>query len=263
MPTNYVFGGIRPATTPQIKTSFSQGTQDLGAGVKSRAVSPQQTAQTTPIQTSLVGDTVSLQTNKNNELNQFGQNITQMQQYAQQKKQAEDQAAQQSAVKTGGFQQSNYDNSGVTPVDNTVYSGPASSQRQHLVSQAEGLLGTPYAWGGGGYGNRGSRGTGYGTENVVGVDCSGLTSYAYSQIGIRLPRVAAGQLTTTGYKTNVNNLAPGDLVGWNGLGHVAMYIGNGRIVESPHAGATVRIRALGASDTNRGVFGVHIKLPGE
>lgn len=138
--------------------------------------------------------------------------------------------------------------------------GDPNAARQKVVREAMGLLGTGYAWGGGGYGNRSSRGTGKGTQNVIGVDCSGLTSYAYSTLGIRLPRQSDQQLRSTGYKTKVQNLRPGDLVGWARGGHVAMYIGNGQIIESPKPGGHVRIRTLGSGDSRAGVYGVALRL---
>lgn len=153
---------------------------------------------------------------------------------------------------------------GAVAVSNPVmYSGPLSGSRSHLVKQAQSLLGTPYAWGGGGYGNRSSRGTGKGTQNVIGVDCSGLTSYVYGTLGIKIARQSDAQLRTAGVKTSINNLQPGDLVGWARGGHVAMYVGNGMIIESPKPGSSVRTRKLGSYDYSGGVYGVRVKLPGE
>lgn len=146
----------------------------------------------------------------------------------------------------------------VSKSEASTYTGPLSGRRAQIVSSAKSLLGTPYAWGGGGYGNRGSHGIGKGTENVIGVDCSGLTSYAYSTVGIRLPRTARGQLTS-GYKTDISNLQPGDLVVWKSGGHTSIYIGNGQIIESPNVGKTVRIRTLGK---NEPVVGVRLNLDG-
>lgn len=135
----------------------------------------------------------------------------------------------------------------------------SSSARQQLVRSAMGLLGTGYAWGGGGYGVRSSRGTGKGTQNVIGVDCSGLTTYAYSTIGIRIPRTARQQ-GTIGYKTSIKNLRPGDLVVWNNGAHTSMYIGNGQIIESPNVGKRVRIRSLRPGEA---VTGIHLSLSGD
>lgn len=135
----------------------------------------------------------------------------------------------------------------------------ASGTRQKIVQEAYKMLGTPYAWGGGGIGNRGSRGTGLGTQNVIGVDCSGLTSYVYGLIGMKLPRYSNNQ-TAQGVRTNIKNAQPGDLVGWGRGGHVAIYIGDGMIIESPKPGTQVRTRKLGAGES---VYAVRLKLPGD
>lgn len=150
--------------------------------------------------------------------------------------------------------------------DQGGYSGPmpdlgntsATDLRSRIVKTASSRLGTPYAWGGGGYGVFAGRGTGKGTQGVVGVDCSGLTSWVYSQYGIRLPRQSDAQLRTMGYKTSVQNARPGDLIGWNKGGHVAIYAGNGWLIESPKPGGKVQYRRVPA-----GTFAVRLSLPGD
>lgn len=151
-------------------------------------------------------------------------------------------------------------NNAAYPVSN--WAGPVNSKnpiRQQIVKAALSLQGTPYAWGGGGYGSRGSRGTGLGTQNVIGVDCSGLTQYAYGTVGIKIPRHSNSQ-TASGYRTSIQNAQPGDLVGWNRGGHVAIYIGNGMIMESRKPGTRASVRRLGA---NEGVYAVRLRLPGD
>jgi cell wall-associated NlpC family hydrolase len=92
---------------------------------------------------------------------------------------------------------------------------------------------TPYVWGGNSLKN--------------GVDCSGLVQQIYKQLGISLPRVSFDQ-ARSGKVVNRNNLLPGDLVFYNtGRGnntHVAIYMGNGKVIEAPHTGANVRISNL-------------------
>lgn len=133
----------------------------------------------------------------------------------------------------------------------------AGGTRGSILNAALDMLGTPYAWGGGGIGVRASRGTGKGTQNVIGVDCSGLTSYVYGQFGIRLPRYSNAQ-TTVGVRTAIRNAQPGDLVGWNRGGHVAIYAGNGYIIHSARPGTTVSVRKL---FNNEAVFAVRLSLP--
>lgn len=273
MVTNYAFGAGKISTRPGILQSGNS----LGAGLASRMASKTSDAVTgikrTPTASvssympqnlqDTAGSNVS---SKSREINAFGESQTAMKQVQANQKAAKAKEAEEarkaaeatrlsSAVKTSGIK----DKSSPASYAN-VKAGTTTGQRSQLVNQAASLIGTPYAWGGGGYGNRSSRGTGKGTQNVIGVDCSGLTSYVYSTLGIKLARQSDAQLKTAGYRTSIANLQPGDLVGWSKGGHVAMYVGNGEIIESPNVGKTVRRRKLGA---NENAFGVHIKLPGE
>jgi cell wall-associated NlpC family hydrolase len=76
-----------------------------------------------------------------------------------------------------------------------------------------------------------------------GFDCSGLTSWAYRQAGMRIPRVARDQYRK--YKKIKRwHLRPGDLVFFHHLGHVGMWVGRGRFVHSPHTGDHVRVARL-------------------
>ena len=101
-----------------------------------------------------------------------------------------------------------------------------STVGQAAVNSALSQLGTPYVWGGSAPG---------------GFDCSGLVSWAYGQNGISLPHYT-GSLWAMGTHISASELAPGDLVFYNGLNHVGMYIGNGSFVEAPHTGDVVKIR---------------------
>ena len=90
-------------------------------------------------------------------------------------------------------------------------------------------LGTPYVWGGAAPG---------------GFDCSGLVSWAYAQAGLGgLPHFT-GALWASGTHISSGELAPGDLVFYNGLNHVGMYIGGGNFVEAPHTGDVVKITSM-------------------
>jgi cell wall-associated NlpC family hydrolase len=89
-------------------------------------------------------------------------------------------------------------------------------------------------------------------------DCSGLVQWAYKSMGIQLPRVSADQ-ARAGRKVPLQSLRPGDLVAWdnssrnNGADHIAIYIGNGQIIESPKTGQAIRVRALGNEQNAWGV----------
>jgi peptidoglycan DL-endopeptidase CwlO len=89
-------------------------------------------------------------------------------------------------------------------------------------------LGVPYVWGG---------------STPGGFDCSGLVIYVYEQLGISLPHYAAAQY---GFGTAVSRdqLQPGDLVFFDGLNHVGIYIGGGEMVHAPETGDVVKITAL-------------------
>ena len=91
-------------------------------------------------------------------------------------------------------------------------------------------LGVPYLWGG---------------ESPKGFDCSGLVAYVYAQLGITLPHYAAAQYQL-GVGVPRDQLQPGDLVFFDALDHVGIYIGGGQFVHAPHTGDVVKITTLAA-----------------
>jgi peptidoglycan DL-endopeptidase CwlO len=91
-------------------------------------------------------------------------------------------------------------------------------------------LGVPYVWGG---------------ASPSGFDCSGLVMYVYAQLGISLPHYTVAQWNAT-EPISSSQMEPGDLVFFDGLGHVGIYIGGGQFVDAPHTGAVVRIDSLGS-----------------
>jgi peptidoglycan DL-endopeptidase CwlO len=96
------------------------------------------------------------------------------------------------------------------------------------VAIAERYLGVPYVWGGAG---------------PSGFDCSGLVMYVYAQLGIELPHFAAAQFRA-GRHVGFHDLRRGDLVFFDGLDHVGIYVGGGRFIHAPHTGDHVRISSL-------------------
>lgn len=79
----------------------------------------------------------------------------------------------------------------------------------------------------------------YGDEGPNAFDCSGLMQYVYAQVGIKLPRTAHEQQR---YASPVKNPLPGDLVFWGDPAyHVALYVGNGKMISAPHKGSKVGV----------------------
>jgi cell wall-associated NlpC family hydrolase len=116
------------------------------------------------------------------------------------------------------------------------------------IDAARRYLGLSYAWGGGG-----TSGPGWGwgiDEGVWGFDCSGLTQYAYAQAGITIPRNSRAQFTELP-KVATNDVRAGDLVFWattpdnpQTIYHVAIYLGDGTIIEAPQSGDVVKISPM-------------------
>lgn len=107
----------------------------------------------------------------------------------------------------------------------------ADAVRNALTQQ-----GVPYQWGG--------------TTPGQGLDCSGLTQWAYREAGVELPRLAQEQ--SVGVPVAQENVMPGDLAVWDG--HVAMVIGNGQMVE---AGDPVSVSAIRTSNSGMGFHGFY------
>jgi hypothetical protein len=109
---------------------------------------------------------------------------------------------------------------------------------------AANLIGTPYSWGGGGV-NGPSRGMNQGS-NTVGFDCSSFVQYVFAKQGINLPRTTYDQIKH-GRAINPLQAQPGDLLFFGNHGvphHVGIYMGNGKMIEAPHTGASIRISGV-------------------
>lgn len=78
----------------------------------------------------------------------------------------------------------------------------------------------------------------YGSVGMGGFDCSGLVYRAYSRAGRRIPRTTYAQLA--GLRRERRHRRPGDLV-FAHAGHVAMYVGHGRVIEAPRTGLRIRV----------------------
>ena len=114
----------------------------------------------------------------------------------------------------------------VTPQSDTIVAPPPT--HSNVVGVAISMLGTPYVWGGSAPG---------------GFDCSGLVMWAYAQVGVSLPHSSYAQFTY-GVPVSRDQLQPGDLVFFDGLGHVGIYIGGDQFIHAPHTGDVVKISSL-------------------
>jgi len=114
----------------------------------------------------------------------------------------------------------------IAPQSLTVVAPP--STHSGAADAALGQLGTPYVWAG---------------SQPGGFDCSGLVMWAFGQVGVALPHSSYAQY---GYGVPVSRdqLQPGDLVFFDGLGHVGIYIGGDQFVHAPHTGDVVKISSL-------------------
>lgn len=103
-----------------------------------------------------------------------------------------------------------------------------TSRYAGVVNVALSFLGTPYVWAG---------------ASPGGFDCSGLVVYAYGQFGVSLPH-SSYALWDSGVPVSPDQLEPGDLVFFEGLGHMGIYMGGGEFVHSPHTGDVVKVSSL-------------------
>lgn len=125
--------------------------------------------------------------------------------------------------------------------------GNLNSSRQGVIQEASKYLGSPYQLGG---------------RTVKGVDCSGLVMAVYNQAGYNISQHSAtwqGR-NIPGVRTSVNNLQPGDIVAWKDGSHIAVYAGNGMIIDASSRRGTT-YRQLWASPSQ--VYGIKLRFPGE
>jgi cell wall-associated NlpC family hydrolase len=113
-------------------------------------------------------------------------------------------------------------------VDPPATFAPPPSKYGGVVGIAMQYLGIPYVYGG---------------ASPAGFDCSGFVMYVFAQIGVSLPHNAAAQYGY-GMPVSRDQLQPGDLVFFNGLGHDGIYIGGGQFIHSPHTGDVVKISSI-------------------
>lgn len=106
---------------------------------------------------------------------------------------------------------------------------PPPARYGGVVGIAMRYLGVPYKWGG--------------ASPSTGFDCSGFTLYVYAQVGISLPHYTGAQWNM-GTPVSRDQLQPGDLVFFNNLGHMGIYVGGGSFIHAPHTGDVVKISSM-------------------
>jgi cell wall-associated NlpC family hydrolase len=129
--------------------------------------------------------------------------------------------------------------SGAT-ASSTVVRLPRPPERPHVTKRKQLTLGervakialrevgVPYRWGG---------------ESPTGFDCSGLVRWSYLRVGIDLPH-SSYALYSHGRRVARGRMKPGDVLFFDGLGHVGLYVGRGRMVHAPYSGRDVEVVRL-------------------
>ncbi|RII18240.1 putative endopeptidase precursor [Streptomyces sp. YIM 130001] len=107
---------------------------------------------------------------------------------------------------------------------------PASNRGAAALAAAKGKIGSPYV---------------YGATGPSSFDCSGLTSWAFGQAGVSIPRISQDQANAGTRISSQSALQPGDLVIFYGdMHHVGFYAGNGQVLHAPKPGASVRYESI-------------------
>jgi peptidoglycan DL-endopeptidase CwlO len=105
-----------------------------------------------------------------------------------------------------------------------VYKGPTSTQAEKVVAFVYAQIGKPYV---------------FGASGPNSYDCSGLTSAAWASVGISIPRTSEEQWAGLPH-VPTSDMQPGDILVFNGAGHVGIYVGGGMMIDAPYTGVNVR-----------------------
>ncbi|KRE34563.1 peptidase M23 [Mycobacterium sp. Soil538] len=133
---------------------------------------------------------------------------------------------------------------GITNGAIPVANGPQATE--YVIKRGMSQMGVPYSWGGGNAAGP-SRGIDSGA-GTVGFDCSGLMLYMFAGVGIKLDHYSGSQYNA-GRKVPSAQMRRGDMIfyGPNASQHVAMYLGNGQMLEAPYTGSVVKISPVRTS----------------
>ncbi|WP_312800863.1 C40 family peptidase [Corynebacterium variabile] len=122
--------------------------------------------------------------------------------------------------------------------ESAVASAAPTSTGQKIADAAMSKQGAPYVWG---------------ATGPSSFDCSGLTSWAYNQVGKSIPRTSGAQ-ASGGTPVSLNALQPGDIISYySGASHVAIYIGDGKIVHALNEGTPVQVNDINYMPINNAV----------
>ncbi|MGO3480368.1 C40 family peptidase [Corynebacterium variabile] len=122
--------------------------------------------------------------------------------------------------------------------ESAVASAAPTSTGQKIADAAMSKQGAPYVWG---------------ATGPSSFDCSGLTSWAYNQVGKSIPRTSGAQ-ASGGTPVSLNALQPGDIISYySGASHVAIYIGDGKIVHAVNEGTPVQVNDINYMPINNAV----------
>ncbi len=110
----------------------------------------------------------------------------------------------------------------------TRYRGPTGTQAEKAVAFAYAQLGKPYV---------------FGASGPNSYDCSGLTMASWASAGISIPRTSFEQWGSLPH-VPISQIQPGDILVFNGEGHVGLYVGGGMLIDAPHTGLNVEKIAL-------------------
>jgi cell wall-associated NlpC family hydrolase len=106
---------------------------------------------------------------------------------------------------------------------------PSSASGSKVIQIAVQYIGVPYVWAG---------------ADPGGFDCSGFVMYVYGKLGVDLPH-SSRMMSEMGSAVSDSNLQPGDLVFFGSpVHHVGIYVGGGKMINSPYTGASVRIESV-------------------
>ena len=115
---------------------------------------------------------------------------------------------------------------GATGASGRVLPTAGDATGADVVAAAERYLGVPYVFGG---------------EDASGMDCSGLVQRVFADLGIEVPRVVPDQARLGTEVASLAEARPGDLVVSRGTGHIAIWLGDGKLLHAPRPGKDVQI----------------------